>query len=113
PAPLHLRAHRSQATGKISRDQAQLKVTQINHGRHRELPARHLIAKQQVDDQSATVGQYEGPVRVDQALIDTARLQLEYARITAPITGRVGLRLLDVGNMVHASDPNGDRKSVV
>ena len=66
-----------------------------------------LIAKQQVDDQAATVGQYEGAVKVDQGAIDNAKLQLTYCRITAPISGRVGLRLVDVGNMVHANDQNG------
>jgi membrane fusion protein, multidrug efflux system len=105
--PRPFAAQLAQAEGQLARDQAQLKDAQLNLVRYRELLARQLIAKQQVDDQSATVGQFEGAVRVDQALIDTARLQLEYARITAPITGRVGLRLLDAGNMVHASDPNG------
>src|SRR5206468_2083362 len=70
-----------------------------------------VTVKSRVDGQlvrvAFQVGQLEGAIRVDQALIDTARLQLEYARITAPISGRVGLRLLDVGNMVHPSDPNG------
>ncbi len=105
--PRPFAAQLAQAEGQLARDQAQLKDAQLNLVRYRELLARQLIAKQQVDDQSATVGQFEGAVRVDQAMIDTARLQLEYARITAPITGRVGLRLLDAGNMVHASDPNG------
>jgi multidrug efflux system membrane fusion protein len=105
--PRPFAAQLAQAEGQLARDQAQLKDAQLNLVRYRELLARQLIAKQQVDDQSATVGQFEGAVRVDQALIDTARLQLEYARITAPITGRVGLRLLDAGNMVHASDPSG------
>ncbi len=82
--PRPFAAQLAQAEGQLARDQAQLKDAQINLGRYRELLARQLIAKQQVDDQSATVGQFEGAIRVDQALIDTARLQLEYARITAP-----------------------------
>ena len=105
--PRPFAAQLEQAEGQLARDQAQLKDAQINLVRFRELLARQLIAKQQLDTQSATVAQFVGTVRVDQATIDNARLQLEYAHITAPITGRVGLRLLDVGNMVHASDPNG------
>ena len=69
--------------------------------------AKQLIAKQQVDDQAAQAGQYEGAVKMDQGLIDNARLQLTYSHIIAPISGRVGLRLVDVGNMVHAADPGG------
>jgi membrane fusion protein, multidrug efflux system len=59
------------------------------------------------DDQQATAGQYEGAVQVDQALIDQAKLQLTYSRVTAPIGGRVGLRQVDIGNVVHANDANG------
>src|SRR5439155_1666273 len=97
----------TQAEGQMARDAALLKDAQINLARYRELLARQLISKQQVDDQVAMVGQYEGAVRMDQGLIDNARLQLTYSHITAPISGRVGLRLMDAGNMVHATDANG------
>jgi membrane fusion protein, multidrug efflux system len=97
----------AQAEGQMARDQAQLKEAKNNLARYRDLLASDLIAKQQVDDQAATVGQYEGTVKIDQAAIDNAKLQLSYAHITAPISGRVGLRLVDVGNMVHANDQNG------
>jgi multidrug efflux system membrane fusion protein len=97
----------TQADGQLARDAAQLKEAKLNLERYRDLLAHELIAKQQVDDQAATVGQYEGTVKVDQAAIDNAKLQLTYAHITAPISGRVGLRLVDVGNMVHANDQNG------
>jgi multidrug efflux system membrane fusion protein len=97
----------AQAEGQLARDAAQLKVARLNLERYRDLLVHELIAEQQVDDQAATVGQYEGAVKVDQAAIDNAKLQLTYARITAPISGRVGLRLVDVGNMVHANDQNG------
>ncbi len=97
----------TQAEGQMARDAALLKDAQINLARYRELLARQLIAKQQVDDQAALVGQYAGALKMDQGLIDNARLQLTYSHITAPITGRVGLRLVDAGNMVHATDPNG------
>ena len=97
----------TQAEGQMARDAAQLKEAKINLQRYRDLLNTDLIAKQQVDDQAATVGQYEGTVKLDQGAIDNAKLQLTYARITAPISGRIGLRLVDVGNMVHASDQTG------
>ncbi len=97
----------TQAEGQMARDAALLKDAQINLARYRELLAKQLISKQQVDDQAATAGQYEGAVKMDQGLIDNARLQLTYSHIIAPISGRVGLRLVDVGNMVHAADPGG------
>jgi membrane fusion protein, multidrug efflux system len=65
------------------------------------------VPKQQLDTQQSLVHQYEAALKSDQAQVDNAKLQLTYARITAPITGRAGLRLVDIGNMVHASDTNG------
>ena len=97
----------SQAQGQLARDQAQLKDAQVNLERYKDLVQKDFIAKQQVDDQAAAVGQYEGAVKVDQAAIDNAKLQNTYSNITAPISGRVGLRLVDVGNMVHANDASG------
>ena len=97
----------TQAEGQLARDTAQLKDAQINLERYRDLLARQFISKQQFDDQAAQVSQYQGSVKMDRGLIDNARLQLTYSRITAPISGRIGLRLVDVGNMVHASDQNG------
>ena len=73
----------------------------------RALFEQDSIPKQQLDTQVATVSQFEGGIKADQAQIDSARLQLTYCRITAPISGRVGLRLVDVGNIVHANDQNG------
>jgi membrane fusion protein, multidrug efflux system len=64
------------------------------------------VSEQQADTQQATVDQLEGATRVDQSQIDNAKLQITYCHITAPVAGRVGLRLVDVGNMVHASDQN-------
>lgn len=97
----------TQAEGQLARDQAQLQDAKINLERYRDLVAKDFIPKQQFDDQAAQVRQYEGIIKLDQGLIDSAKLQLTYSRITAPISGRIGLRLVDVGNMVHASDPNG------
>jgi membrane fusion protein, multidrug efflux system len=66
-----------------------------------------VVPKQQVDTQQAQVGTYQGAIKADQATIDNAKLQLVYSRITAPISGRVGLRLVDIGNIVHATDTAG------
>jgi membrane fusion protein, multidrug efflux system len=96
-----------QAEGQLAKDQAQLKDVQIDYGRYQLLYKEGVIPKQQVDTQQAQVGQFEGAIRADQAAIDNARLQLAYSQITAPISGRVGLRLVDIGNIVHASDTNG------
>src|SRR5437762_478261 len=96
----------TQAQGQLARDMAQLQDAKRNLERYRELVAKQFIAKQQFDDQAALVSQYEGAMKVDQGAIDSAKLQLTYCRITAPINGRVGLRLVDMGNIVHASDQN-------
>ncbi|MDQ6924307.1 MAG: MdtA/MuxA family multidrug efflux RND transporter periplasmic adaptor subunit, partial [Pseudomonadota bacterium] len=97
----------TQANGQMAHDQAQLKNAQLDLERYRTLLTQDSISKQQVDTQEALVRQYQGTVATDQGAIDNARLQLTYARITAPISGRVGLRQVDPGNMVHASDSNG------
>ena len=96
-----------QAEGQLARDKAQLEDARLTLARYRELRAEKVVSQQELDDQAAKFGQFEGAIKVDQAAIDNARLQLTYARITAPISGRSGLRLLDPGNMVHANDPNG------
>ena len=97
----------TQANGQMAHDQAQLKNAQLDLERYRTLLTQDSISKQQVDTQEALVRQYQGTVATDQGAIDSAKLQLTYARITAPISGRVGLRQVDPGNMVHASDSNG------
>lgn len=96
-----------QAEGQMARDQALLANAKLDLTRYRTLLEQDAIPRQQLDTQVSTVGQYEGAVKVDQSAIDNAKLQLTYCRITAPISGRVGLRLVDPGNMVHASDTNG------
>ncbi len=97
----------TQAEGQMARDQALLKSAQLDLQRYRVLVAEDSMAKQQLDTQESLVHQYEGALKVDQALIDSAKLQLTYCHITAPIGGRVGLRLVDPGNIVHATDTNG------
>src|SRR3954464_15598305 len=96
-----------QAEGQLTKDQALLANARIDLERYRTLFQQDSIAKQQVDTQAALVRQYEGGVRTDQSQIDNAKLQLTYARVTAPIEGRLGLRQVDPGNVVRASDPNG------
>jgi multidrug efflux system membrane fusion protein len=97
----------TQAEGTMARDQALLKNAQADLVRYQDLWQRNLIAKQQLDTQEALVRQYEGSLKSDQGQIDSAKLQLTYCRITSPISGRVGLRLVDPGNIVRANDPNG------
>ena len=96
-----------QAEGQLAKDQAQLRDIQVNYDRFQLLFKEGVIPKQQVDTQQAQVGQFEGSIKADQGVIDSAKLQLVYCHITAPITGRVGLRLVDLGNIVHSGDVNG------
>jgi multidrug efflux system membrane fusion protein len=97
----------TQAEGQMARDRALLEDARFTLARYRELYAQHVVAKAELDDQAAKAGQYEGMIGLDQGLIDSAKLQLTYAHITAPISGRAGLRRVDVGNVIHATDPNG------
>ena len=96
-----------QADGQMARDAAQLKNARLDLERYRVLLAQDSIPKQQFDTQAAAVTQIEGVVKSDQAAIDSAKLQLVYCKLTAPLSGRIGLRLVDQGNMVHANDANG------
>ena len=96
-----------QAEGALAKDTAQRKDAEANFERFKLLYAEGVIPKQQMDTQQAQVGQFDGAIKTDQAMIDSARLQLSFTHITAPISGRIGLRLVDAGNMVHASDAGG------
>ena len=96
-----------QAQGQLAKDTAQRKDAEANLERFKLLFKEGVIPQQQLDTQTALVGQSDGAIRADHAQIDNANLQLTYARITAPISGRIGLRLVDAGNMVHATDTNG------
>ncbi len=97
----------AQAQGQMQKDEALLANARIDLERYRTLFAQDSGSKQQLDTQASLVRQYEGVVKIDQAQIDNARLQLDYARITAPISGRLGLRQVDPGNMVRAGDAAG------
>lgn len=106
PRPYQVQLQQAEAT--LFKDQAALKDARLNLVRFEDLfKSAGVISKQQLDTQESTVNQLDGAVRADQAQIDNVKLQLAYTRITAPVSGRVGLRQVDVGNMVHASDPNG------
>lgn len=96
-----------QAQGQLAKDQAQLASARVDLARYQTLLTQDSIARQNVDQQQSTVKQLEAGLQVDQAAIDTARLNLTYARITAPLSGRVGLRLVDAGNVVTASSTTG------
>ena len=95
-----------QADGQLARDQALLEDARLDLDRYQEAFASNAIPKQQLDTQAAAVHQDEGTVKLDQGLLDNAKVQLAYCHITAPISGRVGLRLIDAGNIVQASATN-------
>lgn len=96
-----------QAAGQLARDNALLENALADLARYRELWSKDSISKQQLDTQEALVRQSRGTVEADRAQVESAKLQLVYARITAPVGGRIGLRQVDPGNQVHASDANG------
>jgi len=98
----------AQAQANLAKDEASLKDAKVNLDRFKQLYTNGgVISKQQLDTQDSLVGQLEGAIGADQAQIDSAKLNLTYTRITAPVSGRVGLRLVDPGNIVHAADQNG------
>ena len=91
----------------MARDQALLDNARIDLTRYETLIKQNAVPEQQLVTQKALIAQYEGTVKADQGAIDSAKLNITYSRITAPISGRIGLRLVDPGNIVHASDANG------
>ncbi len=96
-----------QATGQRQRDEAQLENARLTLSRYRTLLSQDSIARQEVDTQEALVKQLQATVRTDTAAESLARLNLSYAQVKAPISGRVGLRTVDIGNLVGSSDANG------
>jgi membrane fusion protein, multidrug efflux system len=105
--PRSFQAQLTQAEGQLARDQALLKNAILDQQRYKDLAAKDYIPKQQYDAQQSLVQQYEGAIKVDQGQIEIVKLQLVYCRITSPINGRVGLRQVDPGNIIHATDANG------
>ncbi len=96
-----------QAEGALARDEALLQTSQINLQRAKELTKEGVMAVQQLNAQQAETGQYTGTIALDKAAVENAKVNLSYTQIRAPLSGRVGLRLVDPGNIVHASDQNG------
>lgn len=96
-----------EAQGRLAADEAQLANAKRDLDRYGQLSKGDYVARQQYESQTALVRQYQGVVKADKAQVESARLQLEYSRITAPSSGRVGLRNVDVGNQVRVSDSNG------
>jgi multidrug efflux system membrane fusion protein len=96
-----------QAEGQKAKDEAALANARVDLQRYEVLVKEDSIARQQLDTQAATVRQLEASVKSDQGQVESAKLNLTYSRITAPISGSAGLRIVDPGNIVHASDPNG------
>ncbi len=105
--PRAFQVQRLQAEGQRAKDEATLANARVDLQRYQVLVSQDSIPRQQLDTQAATVRQLEATLRSDQGLIEGANLNLAYSRITAPITGTVGLKLVDPGNIVHANDPNG------
>jgi membrane fusion protein, multidrug efflux system len=105
--PRPFQAQLTQAQGNLLRDEALLRNARVDLERYRTLVAEDSIPKQQLDTQVELVHQYEGVVETDRGQIENVKLQLVYCRITAPLNGRLGLRLVDPGNIVHATDQNG------
>ena len=93
--------------GQLSHDQALLDDAKLDLSRYQMLWSQDSIPKQQLDTQDALVHQYEGTVKVDEAQVNNAKLQLTYAHVTAPISGQIGLRLEDPGNIVGPTDTTG------
>jgi membrane fusion protein, multidrug efflux system len=105
--PRPLQAQLDQATAKQAQDQAQLDNAKLDLARFQTLGQREFASRQSIDTQAATVRQLDATIKGDQAMIDNAKVQLGYTTITSPIDGRTGVRLVDQGNIVHATDPTG------
>ena len=105
--PRPFQAALDQAVAKKAQDEASLKNAQLDLKRFTDLARQDFASRQQVDTQQATVDQFTAQIKGDQAAIDNAKTQLSYTTINAPISGRIGFRLVDQGNIVHASDTNG------
>lgn len=105
PRPFEVQLH--QAEGQLAKDRAALANARLDLKRYEVLIQDNSIPRQQLDTQAALVDQYEAALKSDQAQVDSANLNLIYCRITAPISGNVGLRLVDPGNIVHAADAGG------
>jgi multidrug efflux system membrane fusion protein len=105
--PRPYEAQLAQAEGQLAKDTAQLENAKVDLNRYQALDAQRVIPRQQAETQAAMVHQLEGTLEADRGMIQNIRLNLTYCHIMAPLTGRIGLRIVDQGNIVHAADPNG------
>ncbi|ARQ00318.1 efflux RND transporter periplasmic adaptor subunit [Pseudorhodoplanes sinuspersici] len=105
--PRPYQAQLDQTIATRNRDQAQLTNAQANLGRYTELGNKGFATPQLLDTQKAQVAQLESAIKADEALIEASQIQLEYTRLTSPISGITGIRQIDVGNIIHPTDPNG------
>jgi multidrug efflux system membrane fusion protein len=105
PRPFAVQLHN--AEGALARDQAQVTAAKADYDRQKNLHEQNLVAQNAVDAAAGTLGNYQGAVKIDQAAIESARLNLDYASIKAPLDGITGIRLVDAGNIVHATDATG------
>lgn len=105
PRPFLVQLHT--ALGALARDQAQAANAKATFARQQSLRDQNLVSQQAVDDAKAAEGQAEGAIAIDRASVENARLQLDYAQIKSPLDGIAGVRQVDAGNLVHATDPSG------
>src|SRR6476469_7281506 len=105
--PRPYQAQIDQFTGNLERDQTQLTNASANLTRYSQLGAKGWATPQLIETQKSQVGQLEAAIKTDQALIEAAKVQLSYTRLTSPIDGVVGIRQIDLGNIIHPTDPNG------
>lgn len=105
PRPFMVQLHNAQ--GALARDQAQMMAAKADYDRQKNLHEQNLVAQNAVDAAAGTLGNYQGAVKIDQAAIESAQLNLDYAAIKAPLDGITGVRQVDAGNIVHATDTNG------
>lgn len=97
----------AQAQGQLAKDQAAYEDGRLTFQRDQQLYSQGVLSRQQLDDQQSVMNQAKGAVATDQGMVDSAKLNITYSKITAPITGRIGLRIVDIGNIVHATDTTG------
>jgi multidrug efflux system membrane fusion protein len=105
--PRPFQAQLNQLEGQLARDVAMSENAKLDAKRYEQLASQGVISHQQLDTQNASVHQYDGTIRADQGMIENMKLQLSFCHIPSPITGRIGLRLVDQGNIVHATDQTG------
>jgi multidrug efflux system membrane fusion protein len=105
PRPFTVQLH--QAQGALARDRASYETAKKNYERYKELHEQQLVAMQQVEQYQAQMGEAAGAMKIDEAQVEAAQLQLDYAQVKSPLDGVTGVRQVDAGNLVHSSDPNG------